>query len=610
MRNNYRKKKVKKTEERVVNTPVVVIEATEKTLYYKEDMSVAEVADAVGLKSADIVKNLMMLGVMANLNQSVDRETLEIVLEEFGVEIKDEVVTDVLRYDEFKIEEDEKNLTTRPPIVTIMGHVDHGKTTLLDAIRSSRVVTGEFGGITQHIGAYQVEKNGGHITFLDTPGHAAFTEMRSRGAQVTDIVIIVVAADDGVMPQTREAIDHAKSAGVPIIVAVNKIDKPTSNPDRVKQELTEHGLIPEEWGGDTMFLEISALKGTGVEELLEAIQLVAEVEDYKANYNRLAMGTVVEAKLDKNIGPVATVLVQNGTMRIRDSIVVGNTYGRVRVMNDDLGKGIKEAGPSRPVEIAGLNEVPMAGDRFMIFADEKTARRVAEERAHTAWKDAKTISKATTLDDLFEQMKSGNTKELNIILKADVQGSVEALVGQIKTIDVEGIKVKVVRSSVGTITETDVTLALASGAIIIGFNVRPTATVRNAAAEVGVDIRLHNIIYKVTEELEAALTGMLEPVYYEKITGQIEIREIFKASKIGTIAGSYVTDGVVYRGSLVRLIRDGIVIYTGELSSLKRFKDDAKEVARGYECGLTIANFNDVKVGDIVECYIMAEEER
>ena len=609
MRNNYRKKKVKVTEERVVNAPIVV-EATEKTLYYKEDMSVAEVAAATGLRSADIVKNLMMLGVMANLNQSVDRETLEVVLEEFGVEIKDEVITDILRYDEFEIEEDEANLTTRPPIVTIMGHVDHGKTTLLDAIRSSRVVTGEFGGITQHIGAYQVKKNDGYITFLDTPGHAAFTEMRSRGAQVTDIVIIVVAADDGVMPQTREAIDHAKAAEVPIIVAVNKIDKPSANPDRVKQELTEHGLIPEEWGGDTMFMEISALTGTGVEELLEAIQLVSEVEDYKANYNRLAMGTVVEAKLDKNIGPVATVLVQNGTMRIRDSIVVGNTYGRVRVMNDDLGKGIKEAGPSKPVEIAGLNEVPMAGDRFMIFADEKTARRVAEERAHSAWKDAKTISKATTLDDLFAQMQSGTARELNIILKGDVQGSVEALTNSIKTIDVEGIKVKIVRSSVGTITETDVTLALASGAIIIGFNVRPTATVRNAAAEVGVDIRLHNIIYKVTEELESALTGMLEPEYYEKITGQVEIREIFKASKIGTIAGSYVTDGVVYRSSLVRLMRDGIVVFTGELSSLKRFKDDVKEVARGYECGLTIANYNDVKVGDIVECYIMAEEKR
>jgi len=604
---NGKKKRVKKVEERVSNAPKKV-EVTEKILYFKENMSIAEVADQTGVKSADIIKALMMLGVMANQTQTVDRETLEVVLDEFEVEIKDEIVTDILRYDEFKIEDDEKDLSERPPVVTIMGHVDHGKTTLLDAIRQSRVVTGEFGGITQHIGAYQVEKNGKKISFLDTPGHAAFTEMRARGAEVTDIVIIVVAADDGVMPQTREAIDHAKAAEVPIIVAVNKIDKPNSNPDRVKQELTEHGLIPEEWGGDTMFTETSALTGLGVEELLEAIQLVAEVEDYKANSNRLAVGSVVEAKLDKNIGPVATVLVQNGTMKIRDSIVVGDTYGRVRVMRDDLGNPVKEAGPSMPVEIAGLNAVPRAGDRFMIFADEKTARQVAEERAHHTWKAEKTVSKAQTLDDLFAQMQEGQEKALNIILKADVQGSVEALKGSIQNIAVDGVDINIVRASVGTITETDVTLALASNAIVIGFNVRPTASVRNAAQEAGIDVRLHNIIYKVTEELEAAMTGMLEAVMVEKVTGQVEIREIFKASKIGTIAGSYVTDGVVYRNSLVRLVRDGIVIYEGELSSLKRFKDDVKEVARGYECGLTIANYNDVKVGDYIECYIMAEE--
>ena len=606
---NKKKKRVKKAEERISNAPKKV-EVSEKILYFKEDMTLAEIADNTGLKSADLIKSLMMLGVMANQNQVVDRETLEVVLDEFGVEIKDEVVTDILRYDEFTIEDNEEDLVERPPVVTIMGHVDHGKTTLLDAIRSSRVVTGEFGGITQHIGAYQVEKNGKKISFLDTPGHAAFTEMRARGAQVTDIVIIVVAADDGVMPQTREAIDHAKAAEVPIIVAVNKIDKPNSNPDRVKQELTEHGLIPEEWGGDTMFTEISALTGMGVEELLESIQLVAEIEEYKANPNRLAVGAVVEAKLDKNVGPVATLLVQNGSMKVRDSIVVGNTYGRVRVMKDDLGNNLEQAGPSMPVEIAGLNEVPQAGDRFMIFADEKAARQVAEERAHHAWKDEKTVSKATTLDALFAQFQDGSVKELNIILKADVQGSVEALKGAIMGIEVDGADINIVRASVGTITETDVTLAEASGAIVIGFNVRPTAAVRNAASEAGIDIRLHNIIYKVTEELEAAMTGMLEPEYVEKVTGQVEIREIFKASKIGTIAGSYVTDGVVYRNSLIRLIREGIVIYEGELSSLKRFKDDVKEVARGYECGLTIANYNDVKVGDYIECYIMAEEER
>ncbi|XMB87029.1 translation initiation factor IF-2 [Mycoplasmatota bacterium WC44] len=605
---NENKKKNKKVESRITNAPKKV-EQSEKILYFKEEMSLQEVAEATKVNVAELIKRLMMLGVMANQNQSVDRETLEVVLEEFGIEIKDEVVTDILRFDEFKIEDDENDLVERPPVVTIMGHVDHGKTTLLDAIRSSRVVSGEFGGITQHIGAYQVDKDGKKISFLDTPGHAAFTEMRARGAQVTDIVIIVVAADDGVMPQTREAIDHAKAAGVPIIVAVNKIDKPNSNPDRVKQELTEHNLIPEEWGGDTIFVNISALTGEGVENLLEMIQLVAEVENYRANPNRLAVGTVVEAKLDKNVGPVATMLVQNGTMKVRDCIVVGNTYGRIRVMKDDLGKDLDIAGPSMPCEIAGLNEVPKAGDRFMIFQDEKTARQVAEERSHEAWKSEKTISKAVTLEDLFSTLQDDNKKELNIIVKADVQGSVEALRSSLANISIEGVQINIVRASVGTITETDITLAVASSAIVIGFNVRPSAKVRDFASESGIDVRLHNIIYKVIEELEAAMSGMLEPEYVEKITGQVEVRNIFKASKIGTIAGSFVTDGVVYRKSLIRLIREGIVVYEGELSSLKRFKDDAKEVNRGYECGLTIANYNDIKVGDIIECYIMAEEE-
>jgi len=599
----------KKKETRMNNEPVKQ-EDSAKVLYFREDMVLTDVASETNIPVTELIKKLMVLGVMANQNQVVDRETLEVILEEEGIEIKDEVVTDILRFDEFTIEDHEKDLKERPPVVTIMGHVDHGKTTLLDAIRSSRVVSGEFGGITQHIGAYQVEKGGKLITFLDTPGHAAFTEMRARGAKVTDIVIIVVAADDGVMPQTREAIDHAKAAGVPIIVAVNKIDKPSATPDRVKQELTEYNLIPEEWGGDTIFCNISALNGEGVDNLLEMIQLVAEVENFVANPERLGLGTVVEAKLDKNIGPVATLLVQNGTIHMRDAIVAGNTFGKIRVMKDDLGKALQVAGPSMPVEIAGLNEVPHAGDRFMVFADEKKARQVAEERAHVAWKSEKSAGKSVSLDDLFANIQGGDTKEINIILKGDVQGSVEALKGALAHIDIEGVKVNTVRASVGTITETDVTLAVASAAIIIGFNVRPTAKVRDFASENGVDVRLHNIIYKVIEELEAAMTGMLDPEYVEKVTGQVEVRDIFKASKVGTIAGCYVTDGVIYRKSFVRVIREGIVIYEGELSSLKRFKDDAKEVARGYECGLTVDKFNDIKVGDIIESYIMAEEER
>ncbi len=604
-RKNVKVKKVVET--RISNTPKKV-ELSEKILYFKDNMTIQEVADSLNIKSAEIIKSLMLLGVMANQNQTVDRETLEVVLAELNVEVKDEVVTDFLRYDEFKIEDKEENLVERAPIITIMGHVDHGKTTLLDAIRSSRVAAGEFGGITQHISAYQIEKNGKKITFLDTPGHAAFTEMRSRGARVTDIAIIVVAADDGVMPQTREAIDHAKAAKVPIIIAVNKIDKEVGNPDRVKQELSEYGLIAEDWGGDTIFCNVSALSKLGIDNLLESIQLLAEIEGFKANPNRLAIGTVIEAKLNEKIGPVATVLVQNGTMKIRDSIVIGDTYGRIRTMVNDFGKKINEALPSTPVEISGLNNVPKAGDKFMIFSDEKSARAVAEQRTHDTWKNEKTISKGVNLEDLFSELEVEETKDINLIIKGDVQGSVEALRNSITNIFVEGTKLNIIRSSVGTITETDIMLAKASQAIVIGFNVRPIATVRSLANENKVDIRLHNIIYKVIEELEQSLTGMLEAKLVEKITGQVEIREIFKATKIGTIAGSFVTDGVVYKKSLIRLIREGLVIYEGELSSLKRFKDDAKEVKEGYECGLTIDKFNDIKVNDIIECYIMAEE--
>jgi len=597
----------KQTETRAVNTPQSK-DKSGKTLYFRPGMSIAEVAEATGIKSADIIKKLMGLGVMASQNQSVEQDTIELVMVDFDVVVVDEVVTDVNRYDEFEIIDDPKDLQPRPAVVTIMGHVDHGKTTLLDAIRQTKVVDGEFGGITQHIGAYQVVQKGQKITFLDTPGHAAFTEMRARGASVTDIVILVVAADDGVMPQTKEAVDHAKAAGVTIIVAVNKMDKPSANPDRVKTELAELGLSPEEWGGSTLYVEVSALIKMGIDDLLDTIQLVAELEEYKANPNRLGVGAVIEAKLDKTTGPVATLLVQNGTIRIRDIIVVGNTYGRIRLMKDDQGRSIKEAGPSTPVEIAGISDVPNAGDRFMVFTDEKEARQVAEARAFQVWKAEKTTSQAARLENLFDGMQQGEHHSLPLILKGDVQGSVEALKGAILQISVPSVTLDIVRSGVGTITETDISLAQASGAIIIGFNVRPTAAVRNLAQEQNIEIRLHNVIYKVIEELEDAMTGMLSPVYVEQITGQAEVRDIFKASKVGTIAGCYVTDGSMISHTQIRLIRNGVVIFTGKMSSLKRFKDDAKEVNRGYECGITLDGFNDIKVGDIIEGFRDVEE--
>jgi translation initiation factor IF-2 len=550
----------KQTETRAVNTPQSK-DKSGKTLYFRPGMSIAEVAEATSIKSADIIKKLMGLGVMASQNQSVEQDTIELVMVDFDVVVVDEVVTDVNRYDEFEIIDDPKDLQPRPAVVTIMGHVDHGKTTLLDAIRQTKVVDGEFGGITQHIGAYQVVQKGQKITFLDTPGHAAFTEMRARGASITDIVILVVAADDGVMPQTKEAVDHAKAAGVTIIVAVNKMDKPSANPDRVKTELAELGLSPEEWGGSTLYVEVSALIKMGIDDLLDTIQLVAELEEYKANPNRLGVGAVIEAKLDKTTGPVATLLVQNGTIRIRDIIVVGNTYGRIRLMKDDQGRSIKEAGPSTPVEIAGISDVPNAGDRFMVFTDEKEARQVAEARAFQVWKAEKTTSQAARLENLFDGMQQGEHHTLPLILKGDVQGSVEALKGAILQISVPSVTLDIVRSGVGTITETDISLAQASGAIIIGFNVRPTAAVRNLAQEQNIEIRLHNVIYKVIEELEDAMTGMLSPVYVEQITGQAEVRDIFKASKVGTIAGCYVTDGSMISHTQIRLIRNGLVIF-------------------------------------------------
>jgi translation initiation factor IF-2 len=551
-----------------------------------------------------------MLGVMATINQDLDKDAIELICADYGVEVEEEVLVDTTDLEVyFTIDEDEQ-LSERPPVVTIMGHVDHGKTTLLDSIRHTKVTAGEAGGITQHIGAYQVVDNGKKITFLDTPGHAAFTTMRARGAKVTDITILVVAADDGVMPQTVEAINHAKAANVPIIVAVNKMDKEAANPDRVMQELTEHGLVPEAWGGDTIFVPISALKGEGIDSLLEMILLISEVEEYKANADRPAIGTVIEAQLDKGRGSVATLLVQNGTLKIGDPIVVGNTFGRVRAMVNDIGRRVKEAGPSTPVEITGLNDVPLAGDRFVVFADEKTARSVGEARASQAVQAQRSEKTRVSLDNLFEHMKQGEMKDLNLIVKADVQGSVEAVAAALQKLDVEGVNVRIIHTGAGAINESDITLAAASNAIVIGFNVRPDNNAKRAAESEQVDIRLHRIIYKVIEEIESAMKGMLDPVYQEKVIGQAEVRQTFKVSKVGTIAGSYVTDGKITRNSGVRLIRDGIVIFEGEVDALKRFKDDAKEVSQGYECGITIKNFNDLKEGDVIEAYIMEEVER
>ena len=577
-------------------------------LIYKPDMTVAEIAEGMGKTSAQVIMKLMQLGFMATQNQTVDRETVELVALDFGFEIKNELITDAARFDEMEIIDDEKDLVSRPPVVTIMGHVDHGKTTLLDTIRNSRVVKNEAGGITQHIGAYQVEHNGFKITFIDTPGHAAFTQMRARGAQITDIVVLVVAADDGVMPQTEEAIAHAKAANCPIIVAVNKMDKPTANPDRVMQELSNYGLLAEAWGGDTVFVPISALKGQGVEQLLEMIQLVAEMKELKANPNRFAVGTVIEAQLDKSRGPIATLLVQNGSLKVGDIVAVGNTWGKIRTMEDDRHTRYQVAGPSLALAVTGLEEVPMAGDKFMVLPDERTARSAAIARQQKAKLEENNSKKAMSLEEIFNS--NDKDKELNLIIKGDVQGSVEALKASLEKINVENLKVNIIRSSVGAITDTDVVLAEASKAIIIGFNVRPMAPVRQAAQAKGVEIRLYNIIYKVIEEIEAALKGMLDPVYEEVVIGSCEVRNKFKISKVGTIAGCYVTDGVVERNSLVRVIREGIVIFEGKLASLRRFKDDVKEVKQGFECGLQIENYNDIKEYDVIECSIMKEIQR
>ena len=582
-----------------------------ESFHYSEGMNIQDIAKAFHRDASEIIKKLFMQGMMVNQNQALSKDTIELICLEYGVEPVEKVVVEASDLDHYFQEADqEDHQVIRPPVVTIMGHVDHGKTSLLDSFRESRITEGEAGGITQHIGAYQVELNGKTITFLDTPGHAAFTTMRARGADVTDITIIVVAADDGVMPQTVEAINHAKAADVPIIVAINKIDKPEANPDRVMNELSEHGIISEAWGGEHIFVNISAKFGTNLDELLEMILLVAEVQELKANPDRLALGSVIEARLDKATGATATLLVQQGTLRVGDPIVVGNTYGRVRTMVNDKGRRVRSAGPSTPVEITGLNGAPQAGDQFVVFEDEKSARHAGEERARKAQEHQRDLKKKVTLDNLFETLQEGELRSVNVILKADVQGSVEALAASLYKIDVEGVKVNIVHQAVGAINESDITLANASSAIVVGFNVRPTPQARAQAEAEEVDIRLHNIIYNVIDEIETAMKGMLDPEYVEEITGQVVVRETYNVSKLGTIAGSYVLEGFIERSSKIRLIRDNIVIFEGELASLKRFKDDAKEVSKGLECGLMIEGYNDIKVDDIIEPYRMVEVKR
>ncbi|CAM4486069.1 translation initiation factor IF-2 [Paenibacillus xylanexedens] len=586
------------------------IDNTPKKIIVRGDMTVGETAKLLHKDASEVIKKLIAMGVMATINQELDIETILLLSGEFGVEVEVKIVLEDDRFETLEENDDAADLQARPPVVTIMGHVDHGKTTLLDAIRSTNVSDGEAGGITQHIGAYQVEINNKKITFLDTPGHEAFTAMRARGAQVTDMTIIVVAADDGVMPQTIEAINHAKAAGLPIIVAVNKIDKPGADPDKVKQELTSYELVPEEWGGDTIFVNVSAKQRMGLEGLLEMILLVAEVNEYKANPDKRARGTVIEAELDKGRGPVARILVQHGTLKVGDAFVAGNCFGRVRAMVNDKGRKLKEAGPSTPVEITGLTEVPGAGDPFMVFEDERKARSIADKRSITQRESDLGTHTRVTLDDLFQHIKDGEIKDLNVIIKGDVQGSVEALKGSLAKIEVEGVRVKIIHSGAGAITESDIILAAASNAIVIGFNVRPDNQAKSTADQEQVDIRLHRVIYSVIEEIEQAMKGMLDPIYKEKVIGHAEVRSTFSISKVGTIAGCMVTSGKITRSAEARLIRDGIVLYEGKLDSLKRYKDDAKEVAQGYECGITLDKYNDLKEGDVIEAFIMETVQR
>lgn len=584
-------------------------EKDKDVISYKEGMNVKDFAEELSISVSEVLKKLMSLGIIANMNATLSFDDASVLALEFNKTLKRQETMDISNFEKFEVTDDPKDLEPRPPVVTIMGHVDHGKTSLLDAIRKSSVVSGEFGGITQHIGAYQVTYNNKKITFIDTPGHAAFTEMRARGASITDIVIIIVAADDGVMPQTKEAIDHAKAANVPIIVAVNKIDKPGADPERVMREMSENGLTPDTWGGDTLFVNISAKTHEGIDNLLDNLLFVAEMQELKANPKRYAMGTVIESKLDKNVGPVITLLIQNGTLRLGDPIVAGEFFGKVRTLKNDLGEEVVDALPSTPVEVTGISGVPTAGDKFMAFESEKQAHSVAEQRSEVAKLKSNTLASAISLDDLFGRISEGQ-KEVNIVLKADVKGSEEAVKNTLSKINVEGCKLNVIRSGVGAITESDIVLANASSAIIIGFNVRPSAKILDIAKEYGVDVRLHNIIYKVVEEMEAAMKGMLDPEYEEKNIGQAEIRKIYKFSKTGNIAGCYVTDGVIKANAKARVVRDGVVIYDGEINTIQREKDQVKEVKAGFECGITLVNYQDIKEKDVIEAYELVEIKR
>ncbi len=577
----------------------------ENIVVYEDNMTVSALANALNVSGTEIIKKLMSLGTMLNLNQVIDFDTAEILVVDYGKTLKRQETQDITNFEEYEIIDREEDLINRPPVITVMGHVDHGKTTLLDYIRASHVAEGEAGGITQAIGAYQIDYNGKKITFIDTPGHAAFTEMRARGAEITDIVIIVVAADDGVMPQTKEAVDHALSAGVPIVVAVNKMDKPEAKPDRIMEEMAALNIVPESWGGNVPFVNISAKTGMGINELLETVLTIAEVSELKANPNRYAVGTVIESRIDKNIGGVASLLIQNGTLRLGDPVVVGTAHGRIRTLRNDKGENITEAGPSMPVEITGLSDNPAAGDKFMAFETEKEARDVAEKRL-IAFKNKKQIKEVVSFDDLFNKIQGG-TKEINVVLKCDVRGSEEAVKNSLEKIDVEGVRVKVIRSGIGTITESDIVLANASDAVVIGFNVIPSAITKEVAKRYNVEIRLYQIIYKLVEEMEAAMKGMLDPEFEEKVLGNAEVKQLFKFSKVGTIAGCLVTSGIIKNKSKVRIIRDGVIIYDGVIASLQREKDTVKEVKNGFECGITIENFNDIKPNDIFETYEMVE---
>ncbi len=581
----------------------------DNVILYKENMTIGQLAEALGVNSSELVKKLFSLGIIATINNAISFENAELLVIDYDKELKREETADVTNFEEYEIIDAEEDLETRPPVVTIMGHVDHGKTTLLDMIRKTDVASGEAGGITQAISAYQVQVKDNYITFIDTPGHAAFTEMRARGASITDIVIIIIAADDGIMPQTEEVIDHARAANVPIIVAINKIDKPDANVERVLTQLTEHGLTPESWGGDTLVSLISAKTGQGIDELLENILLVAEMNNYKANPNRYAVGTVVESRLDKHLGPIVTVLVQNGTLRLGDPVVVGTTYGKIRTLKNDKGQDLTMTKLSQPVEITGLDDVPKAGDKFMAFESEKQAKNIALKRKELSKQKDSNPRNSITLEDLFNKIQEGK-KEINIIIKADVNGSSEAVKNALEKLDVEGVKVNVIRSSVGAIKESDIVLARASNAIIIGFNVRPNNAIKDYAKDQGVEIRLYDIIYKAVEEIEAAMKGMLEPIFEEKVIGTAEVRKIFKFSKVGTIAGSYVTDGIIKKDAKARIIRDGVVMYDGNINSIQREKDSVKEVKKGLECGITIENYNDIKEKDIIEAYEMVEIKR